>query len=196
MNLRLNPDQLRQPFGGHQFPNSDGRILRGDKFSDVVKELVDFRSTNGIQMGNPEQEILAYYSIHWPFMIEKVDDNPIHSPTSLFLGWSRWVRRTWRNPPKKFVSTREASERWKVCEKCPFNKEFDWPTTIESSAISQRAYLLRKGIDVPDHLGYCACHGCDIGAMSFIATPDQFAETDKTLEKPAACWVGSLEGSK
>lgn len=195
MSLRLNRDQLRQPHGGHQFPNSDGRILTGDTFEEVVDKLKQYRTTNGIDAGDPEQEVLRHYARHWPYMVEIVDNPKPERHSQAFYEWAYWVRGTWRKPPKKFITTKEAGDRWAVCLECPFNKEMDWEDTPEAKALAQRAYLMRRGVDVPKGLGYCALHKCDIGAMSFIATPVEFSGKDQEAENAPKCWVGSLGGS-
>lgn len=184
--LKLNPNQKRQPFGGHQFFDSQKAVsFRGNTFEDVKNKLTSYRINNGIPVGNPEQEILQYYATHWPFMVMPCETANANALSPKYLGWREFVSKSWLIPPKKFITSKEAQERWKICCECPFNQLKDWKETDESSELTRRAFVLRRGIDVPEYLGYCSLHRVDLGVFCFL---DQ-AELPKKVEAP--CWINS-----
>jgi len=187
--LKLNPDQLRQPHGGHNYREPNGPGIKGESVKDLVKKITDYRINNNIPVGDPEQDVLYYYALHWPYMVEPAEvGKPTHQ-SKWFQGWSTWLRKAWKNPPKKLITTKEASYRWDVCLTCPHNRGFDWKETDESSAITQRAFLLRKGIDAPKDLQYCDLHKADLSVLTFVENPASFSDKSKEDTQPSACWV-------
>ena len=127
--LKLNPDQLRQPHGGHHFLIPNGPAVKGESAKEVIKKITEYRINNGIPVGNPEEELLYFYALHWPYMVEPAEIGKPTEKSSWFQDWARWVRKTWKNPPKKLITTKEASYRWDVCLTCPHNRGFDWKET-------------------------------------------------------------------
>lgn len=191
--LKLNPDQQVGPIGGHQFP-SHGITFTADDFPRLAKKVYEFRVTNLLPAGDPDQEILRYYLEKWPYMVS-IDEKAIKSKSSgYFEQWARWVGRAWRNPPKSIVSTKEAEDRMSACKTCPHNKAFDWKSTPETESLSQRTFLLRRGYEAPKQLGFCDLHKADISVFCFLTTPDAFSEIESQAEPQASCWVGSLKG--
>lgn len=166
----------------------DGPLIKAEKFPDLVKKLVDYRVSNGLPLGNPEQEILREYQVLWPYMVLPSDLPETKSPSDKFLKWSRFIRRAWRTPPK-ILTIKEASFRWDVCLTCPYNQTMDWPETQESAAMTQRAFLLRRGIETPKTLGFCGLHNADLSVLTFTQDPKTFSEKGNDEPNPKACWV-------
>jgi hypothetical protein len=187
--LKLNPDQLRQPHGGHHYLIPNGPAVKGESFKEVVQKIKDYRINNGIPVGDPEQDVLWFYALHWPYMVEPDVQRKAPEESEMFRSWAKWVRKAWKTPPKKTITTKEASIRWDVCLTCPHNKKFNWRETDESTAIQQRVFLLRRGVEVPEGIGYCACHKADLSALSFIDGPQSFSDKSKEFIQPEACWV-------
>ena len=116
--LKLNEKQQRTPIGGHQF-HEYGNTFRGESFDEVVKKLKDFRLTNNLRLGDPEQEVLLHYATHWPWMVRRIPDVEQEEESSDYKDWRAWVQRTWKKPPVKMITTKEASDRWNSCLTCP-----------------------------------------------------------------------------
>lgn len=191
--LKLNKDQQVLPPGGHQFP-SHGFTFTAEKFPELCDKVKDFRITNMIPVGDVEQEILRYYLEKWPNMVSPSNSSIKTKSSDYFHLWARWVGRTWRNPPKSIVTTKEAEDRAATCSKCPFNKPFDWPKSAESDSLLQRTFLLRKGCESLPTTGFCSLHKADISVFCFLTTPGAFSEIESQAEPQASCWVGSLKG--
>lgn len=187
--FKLNPDQQRQPIGGPHYKIINGPLFRGETLKELVKKVSDYRIANLIQLGDPEQDILLDWFVKWPYMVMLEGEETKSEQRNGFVVWSSWIRKLWRNPHTKTLTTKEASERWQKCLTCPFNKEFDWSDTKESAAMVQKAFMLRRGIDIPKTLGYCGLHLWDIGVSSFIENPAKFSEKKQDQPQPSECWV-------
>lgn len=185
--LKLNKDQKRQPIGGHQYHES-GVTFKGDTFEQVVANLTAFRRFNCLPTGNPDQDVLLYYLNHWPFMV-KEDRNAVQPVfSSEFTEWRDWVVGLWNKPPKKMLAIKEAKERWKICLDCPMNKKKGWIETNESAELTKRAFMLRRGAEVPEQLNFCSCHKADLSVFPFLDSPSLYSAM-KDGKKPEACWV-------
>jgi hypothetical protein len=99
--LKLNKEQKREPLGGHQF-HEHGYTFKGDSFSIVETKVRKFRVRNGLPMGNPEQDILNYYAMHWPYMVKEDRETPEPLPPSEELtGWMGMVEFRMEAPSDK-----------------------------------------------------------------------------------------------
>lgn len=189
--LQLNRKQMRQPIGGHHYVQN-GVTFKADTFDKLVKDVEWFRIHNNIPIGHVDQEILKFYADHWPYMVEAANQQEYNDPEpaeEYYNHWREWVYKAWRFPHHKHVTEREAAERWIKCRNCPFNKEKYWPSTLESKELDRRAFILRRGVHVPNALGYCALHKVDISAFSFFENPKELSSKpigEKDYEK---CWV-------
>jgi hypothetical protein len=184
--LKLKANSKRSPYGGHHYPEY-GMTFRGDSYSEVVEKVKDHRLRNNIAMGRPEQDVLNFYAAHWPWLVEEDREAVVEDPPTQFSKWREWVFETWKKPPLKLVTPTEAKLRWKICETCPFNEQFKFSEDEESSEITRRSFLLRRGLSAPESMGFCGCFQADLGSFSYFDTPADFAKP--TGEKPANCWV-------
>jgi hypothetical protein len=103
--------------------------------------------------------------------------------------WKKWIHLAWSKPTTKVVSSKEASDRWAICKKCPYNKGMNWQETTESAEIARRAFLLRRGISIPSELGFCSLHHADLGILSFVETPGELSGKKKDTANYTSCWV-------
>lgn len=189
--ITLNTDQQRLPIGGHHFHEA-GMVVRAEKFDDLVRKVRDLRITNGHPVGDPKTEIIRYYAEAFPYMVHYGKEGfSVPKFAENYVRYRLWVQTTWAIPPKKLVTTKEASYRWDVCKTCPFNLPKNWERTRESEEVDRRAYLLRSAIDIPEGLGFCSLHRADIGVLSFIEKPLEFSAKSKDKEDYEKCWVSS-----
>lgn len=189
--LELNKNQKRLPIGGHHF-YCHSVMFKGDTFPEVVKKMAEFRRNNNIAAGDPEQEILAHYQDKWPFMVVQSDREPKLEPPESYTQWRDWVFRTWKNPPKKFLGEKEATDRFVVCQSCPHfvsNPYWKKNPTPESMEVSRREFVLQRGIQADKISGFCALHLAPIGPMVFVADPKPLSQMKEGEIEPEACWV-------
>lgn len=185
--LKLNPNMKREPFGGHHYPQY-GMTFRGDTLGKVIIDLTAFRLNNNIPAGSPEQDVLNYYAEKFPYMVMADEDRSDSPQDRDYTLWRDWIYGAWRRPPKKFVSVKEASNRWEICLVCPMHRPTDWTKTDESRELSRRSFLLTRGVDTPAKLGYCRLHHCDLSAFVFIDGVKEFS-AKKDGEELESCWV-------
>ncbi len=186
--LKLNETSKREPFGGHHHIEY-GITFRADSFTALVEKVSSFRLQNNIPVGNPEQEILSRYAQFWPWLVRQERDAEPLTDRLDYREWRYWLQKTWRTPPAKLITTREARDRWVKCQTCPANLKKTWDESDESSEVTRRAYLLRRGMDVPDYLGFCACHKTDLGVFTFIEAAKDYSARKTTEASPDGCWV-------
>jgi hypothetical protein len=186
--LKLNKNQKRQPIGGHQF-TQNGVTFQGETYAEVLDKVKRFRVVNCMPIGQPDQEILAHYAKHWPFMVQE-DREYVEIPKDEdYTLWRKWIVEAWRNPPAKMLSLKEQSDRALICEKCQFNKKMDWIETNESAELSRRAFILRRGVSVASFLGFCSLHKADLSVFTFIDNHANQSETTKDAGKQVGCWL-------
>lgn len=186
--LKLKGNSHKIPYGGHHYPEY-GMVFRGESYPEVVKKLKEFRITNNLGLGNPEQDVLVFYSTNWPWLVEWDYEGPQEEGVpAQFIQWRTWVQETWKNPPTKLVTPTEAKERWKVCENCPYNEQFKFSENDESAEITRRSFLLRRGLNAPIQLAFCACFKADLASLSYFDSPAKFVKP-ADVKKPDKCWV-------
>jgi hypothetical protein len=185
--LTLKQGQKKRPPGGHH-ATFHGVTFRGETHREVADKLRDFRVTNALHVGDPEQEVLFFYLKHWPYLLREGEAMAEVAQNKEYDDWRDWAIRTWQHPPAKMLTTKEARERWEVCLKCPCNVRPNWPETNESSEITRRIFLLRRGLPVPKDLGFCLLHRWDNSVSPFLDKPKDFSGR-KDQEDVKGCWV-------
>lgn len=186
--LKLNTNAKRQPYGGHHYPEY-GVTFKGETASEVIKQVAKFRLSNNIPAGDPEQDVLLYYAKNWPWLVK---GSPFFRDTMVdadYDDWRAWIYDQWKNPGST-ITTKEASQRWEICAKCPFNKAFAWKATDEIGELKKRTFLLRRGVDIPLSLGFCARHRADLGVLTFLKEAEKFSKK-KEKDNFEACWLES-----
>jgi hypothetical protein len=133
---------------------------------------------------------LMFYANNWPWLVEQEYLTPEAGWDNLvgYYDWRDSVYKIWKNPPLKMITTKEAQDRWAVCAACPHNKPLDWEETNESAELSRRTFLLRRGIDVPETLGFCAIHKVDLSVFCLIAEAKNYS-SKQPEENYEACWL-------
>jgi hypothetical protein len=185
--FKLNQDQKRLPLGGHHFTEK-GHTIKADTFKQVVEKLEQYRLNNNMAVGQPDQDVLFYYALNFPWMV-KEDGKPDPIEPEDYKAWRSWIQKTWNKPPKKIITRKEASTRWEVCKLCPHNRTIGWPDSVEASQFARKAFLIRRGIEIPEDLGYCDLHKADLGVFTLTETPSSHSEKPKDIANEPSCWV-------
>ncbi len=165
--LKINKDQKRLPVGGHHYIEY-GKTFKGESVDEIEEQISAFRLANNIPAGNPKQEILAFYAKNWPWMVKEDREAVETISDEDYIAWREWVYSTWKNPPKLRKSR--------------------WESTDESSELVRRAYLLRRGIEVPINLTFCSCHRADLGVLVLTEQAKSYSAR-KDVEQPVNCWI-------
>ena len=170
-------DHPRVPPAGHNFTDASGVSFRAKSAPELIKAVELYRSNNALHIGNPAQEIEAFYAIHFPWLISKVGDSP-EPPKEEFL--RDWINRLWRKPPQKeqWAESEKARERLQVCGRCPFNT----PGGIISDVYLRRLIILGAG-KISGAGSRCVAHKWDCGLAARIEAPET------TGDPVPGCWV-------
>jgi hypothetical protein len=182
----LNESQQREPIGGHHFPEG-AHVIKGKTFDEVVHGLTDYRITNGKPVGNPKREVLEYYDRNFPYMTQKGEGPYVPDVREDYIRYRSWVFSTWKNPPKKTVTTKEATLRHEICDKCSERKPASWGSSQEAEELARRSFMLRCGLKTCGADGYCSCNRWPIETSVFLDQADQFSAKEPEVERPASC---------
>ena len=187
---RLNTSAQRKPIGGHHFTDR-GQIIKADTFSELVDAVAEYRLANSWPLGEPEDEVLAYYETIAPWLV--VDDGTPPRPR----GIPAHVRalRDWLNAVKlagnvSLCSKKEAAERAEGCKGCKYASDLDWAYSDETEEMERRAALLRgmRQSDVNDT--YCRLHKWEVGVAVNLARPS--APAGAAERSPERCFVRKM----
>lgn len=186
MKLLLNKDQKRLPIGGHHFIQH-GITFKAETFDKVVAEIVDFRRNNNRPIGNPDQEVLTFYLQNWPYMVVVDESQDVRKEDDAYIAWRDAVYELWAHPPKKFVAEKEAEDRWKICETCPHLKKTGIANLKEYAEVVKREFILKRGIETPPFLQYCALHRTSLPVLVLADQPVSLSRK-KEGESHNGCW--------
>lgn len=197
LTLRIKANSMREPFGGHHY-EVGGQTFKGKNYDEVVRSLAAFRINNNIPLGNPDSEVIAYYAVNWPWLVEEYEAEPKPMPMEGYLAWRLWLMEAWNNPPKKLLTNKEASERFAICRKCPMNMPIsrDGSPADEMAALKRKSFLLRRGSMAPEGIGYCTLHRVDLSVFCFLDNCLAFSSKKPDAKDLPECWASSLAAKK
>lgn len=188
MKYCIRKGQQLRPHGGHHY-HAHGIKFEGDNHKDVYEKLTTYRLNNTIPIGDPEQEVLSYYAREFPWMVDEVEALPSIKKNDYYARWRAFVQNTWKHPLTRTITAKEASSRWDVCAKCPYNVKLSVGSSQEGQELLRRTFLLRRGQEVPAKLGFCSLHSFDIGVASLLETPVEVSGKMKDAANAPDCWV-------
>ena len=146
-------DHAQQPYGGHNFTDPTGVVVRAASIKDLLRKIAAFRESNGLPSGDPATEVEAYYATQYPWLVTPVGSTPaaIEDPVEA------WLNRMWREAPRDFVNADVVATRLGTCTMCQHYASA-YPLSPESS---RRLAILSQGR--PPCLGACGAHGWALG---------------------------------
>jgi hypothetical protein len=186
------------PPHGYHFVVNDLVTLRAGTYDLLIKTIGDWRTTNGIPIGDPERDLDNYVCSIWPTYCvpEQKEQSAVNNNTNMYKHVNAWAAITMRDTPAggyDLVDQKTAEKRMTTCISCPFNKPWRKdcvPCMKSTDAILIRLRQLRK-ITLDDNVLGCAINGFDI--KTAIHLPDSaFKMTDDTKAKlPQNCWLNN-----
>ena len=186
---------MRQPLGGHHIKIHD-QTFKADSYDQLVSVLTAYRISNSIPLGNPDKDVVEYYSKEAPWMVEDVEKDPRPTPVDDYITWRAFVTHAWTNPPKKMLSPKEAEHRRDVCLKCEHNHPISTSgaNKVEIDATRRKTYILRRAGYSAPALGYCSLYGADLGLFTILENPLAFSRKEVKENTQPDCWVRSFGG--
>jgi hypothetical protein len=185
--LKYKQKSMRQPFGGHNYTERSMNFA-ADSLEELVTKVSKFRLNNHLPIGDPEQDILRHYLKNWPWLVvddQAPDDTDVDQD---YEDWKKFVRDAYGVAGLKTITSKEAEDRWKICEKCPFNVKLEVDYDEEAHSLRKTAFLIRRGTNVPSELGYCKLHKADLSIFSILEKPGALSRKQEGVEH-ADCWL-------
>lgn len=187
------------PPNGFHYPVSDIVTLRSGTFESLVKEIITWRTQNGIPIGDPETDLNNYICTNWPTYCASTENEQkaVNKNSNLYKHVNAWAAITMRETPAggyELVDQSVAESRVKTCITCPFNKAWRKdcvPCMKATDTILVRIRQLRK-ITLDDSVMGCAINGFDI--KTAVHLPDSAFQmtADKKAILPQNCWLNNL----
>lgn len=188
--IQLKRNSMRQPFGGHHFEDRSV-MFKADSFDELVEKIRDFRIANGIQVGNPSEEVLIYYAKNWPWLVEEDKCPPKQRINERYDTWRNFIFGMKKTPIRKYANEREMRTRYETCEKCKYRKRVNPKEKDEFDALKAKIFVLCRGSMICGMDQFCDLHQAPIPVL--LA-----AETTKDLIPPKDgngsedCWIKSV----
>lgn len=192
---QIKRNAMRQPLGGHHIKAHD-QTFKADSYDQLVAVLSAYRIANGIALGDPNKDVIDYYSKEAPWMVEDVEKAPEPTPVDDYIGWRAFITHAWLTPPKKLLLPKEAEPRRAVCLKCPFNRPIttQGANKLEIDALRRKSYILRRASYSAPALGYCSQYGADLGLFTILENPLAFSIKEGKDNPQPDCWARSFGG--
>jgi hypothetical protein len=153
------------PPGGHHFIERHGtteRRIEGSSYDDVAEQLLRYRVANGIPLGQPRDEIVAYVCGTWPhFCAEQLSvPPPVSSKPGYIAGVTMWLQELAQRQamsPKPLVGDEEANRRAEICRGCPLQKTWEEGCGSCRDSIRRQGFVFRAGKDVSNAKKVLGC---------------------------------------
>lgn len=183
MPLRINTRHHSQPEGGWSYAVEDGPSMSSDKIGepglrDLIRQLSDYRKSNGFPIGDPEHDIALKYALRCPWLILDEPDEIAEDEAT-----EQWIHFIWRSFPQPQPETREREERFAHCEKCMHFVPLE--TVPLSEEAMRRLMLLNPAKERKEH-GWCMLHKWIPSVIVQIQDPTKFTKITFPVRE---CWL-------
>jgi len=155
------------PPNGYQFKESDGVLIAGQDWPDVIRKVRDYRKRNKLADGEPAKEVIAQVCEAHPNICWDVDEATKKERTVVNLkGRLLLSYRDLQKKRNEFVSPELARDRANVCARCP--KRVELPTGCMSCRLALQE-LRGKLIGSRPTDDRMVNHGCSVLGVELAA---------------------------
>ena len=181
---------------GYHFPIDKNVTLRAATFDLLVNEVVNWRTQNGIPIGDPEKDIDDYLCSKWAYYCEPSDkQSALVSKNSDLLkqvnGWAAIMTRETPVGGYPLVDQTVAANRCEICTSCPFNRP--WRSGCGNCMKATDTILIRlrqlRKIMLDDSLLGCAINGFDNRTAIHLPISALKLTEEKLQSIPPNCWI-------
>lgn len=182
--------------GGPHFPVAPGVTLRAHTFPDLFELITEWRTRNGVEVGNPQRDVDNYVCSQWPhFCHKESNDGPPPSQrgktmSSRVTTWA--ILRAREQPPGGYdmVSNDESEKRAQICAKCPLNVAWVGCQNCHQSTLSILSVVRKlRGTSLDNSL--LACEACGHDNRTAVHLPLEILKPMDPQEQnhlPPGCW--------
>ena len=184
------------PPNNFHYPIDKGVILKASTYDLLIKEIINWRTQNGIPIGNPETDVDDYFCGKWPSYCYTSDkeSTAINKNSDLLKQVNGWAAITMRETPAggyPLVDQGVALQRCKTCMECPFNKA--WRSGCGNCMKATDTILIRlrqlRKIMLDESLLGCAINGCDNRTAVHLPLSALNLTEEKLQSIPQNCWI-------
>lgn len=193
------------PPGGWYFIEFDGTKIESHSPRDLIIKVAKYRGSNGINPGDPTEEVTAQLCHRWPTGCNGHPSRYIPIPTDWMPMAQKFVRiiHRLRKTGVELVGDDESDNRASICSECPFNiPSYQARGSCKSCgkgifnqiadgavAIIRNAVIGAKKTTYQERLKTCGKCGCDLKFKVWL--PKSVLEhTPEELEVfPNFCWL-------
>lgn len=190
---------------GWHFPQTDGTITEGYSRDDLILQITNYRISNGLELGQPEQELEIYLDSRRPGSLRSVSPNSSRAirksvakaakPRPLLEAVRTATKLIYsRATPWKHVPNEESARRQAICLDCPANTA---PKKISQCGecikeLNRMSVVVRANKPVDKTLGICAATFQDLRIGVFLPKEALERSLRQVEETPAFCWLRDL----
>lgn len=186
MSFQIKRNHAKPPAGGHRFVK-DNVTLTGETVDEVLEKIQVHRAVNSLPLGDPEQELCAYYKDIAPYLVRESEAESV--PRSPAIIQAEAINRVWRERRKTSRLPAIIELRRETCERCPLRGSFH--AEESDNRYIQEAH--RRAQLLTDSLGYkaaglCGWSNLPVAIITKLEQPDQLPGLP---DVPEVCWVRS-----
>lgn len=193
----MTPKENIVPPGGFHYEDKANKFrVEGHSYQSVAENLMRYRMTNKLPVGNPLKDVLDYVCGNWPHFCSQHNPpiNGGNANPSLASRVASWLASLYRaartlGNDSNFVTQAEADRRAAICLACPQNKE--WKVGCGSCLQSavQLGYTFRAGRKASEEKRLLACDviGQENATAVWVKGLPPLSPSDYS-KLPAACW--------
>lgn len=184
MTLEIVRGHPKVPVGGWT-AHYHGQNFTGRDADDLILKLTEYRTQNGLPLGNPEQELAAHYAEQAPYLVREKPTQPIET-NGVRQRVAEHTMAIWYGKFQRLpVHNEQFKERLDVCASCEhFRRDFHDGESSYWREAATRSALMTGDMDCAEK-GHCRHHHWLVALAARLVTPDKLA----TMPAPGCCWV-------
>lgn len=184
MTLEIVRGHPKVPSCGWNF-HDHGQNFTGRDADEVIRKLTEYRTQNSLPLGDPEQELAAYYAEQAPYLVRERPTQPIET-NGVRQRVAEHTMGIWYGKFQRLpVHNEQVRERLAVCVSCThFHHDFHDGESSYWREAATRAALMTGDMDCAEK-GHCDYHHWIISLAARLVTPAKLA----TMPAPSCCWV-------
>ena len=192
--MKLNQGAI--PPNGYHFPVDFGVILKASSYDALIKEIVVWKTQNGLPIGDPAKDVDDYFCAKWPSACQpgESEQKMLQQNSNLLKQVNGWAATALRNTPQGgylLVDQTIATQRLKACLECPFNRQ--WHTGCGTCMAATDTILIRlrqlRKITLDDSLLGCSINGFDNRTAIHMPLSAFGLTEEKKNDLPQNCWL-------
>lgn len=163
--------------------------VEGSSYEEVANNLLKLRLANGVNPGNPLEEVYHYVCSSWPHFCQSQQQPAAvrSSGPGLSARAQAWIAAAAQQSTRSSPSESEIQRRAAICAGCPQNRDVSGGCGSCIANIRRLAFILTKGRNDLNHLGACDIlsqwNPVAVGRSSFPPSSEE-----QISRLPNYCW--------